>query len=157
MYPPQTLPQQLDELRNLVVQLWFPKITQQRRLLFEGSSGLRGEEKDKFLDLAVFFHLPLERVHRELIVKLGHCPTGKLVGKAVFGLGAHCERRSGLRRILAHSNLLQTLVKDLEKLFREFNASISVTKHVADGKVGQCGETGGMFAVEWIGDMRGFG
>ena len=75
----------------------------------------------------------------------------------MFRLGAHCERRNGLRGILAHSNLLQTLVKDLEKLFREFDASISVTKHVADGKVGECGETGGMLAVEWIGDMGNFG
>jgi len=76
---PETLPEQLDEQRNLVVELKFPAIACKGWFLLQNTSGVCGKHEDEFLDLPILLHLSLEAVHHELTVEFCHSSPDKLI------------------------------------------------------------------------------
>ena len=75
----QAAVEEVDELRDLLVEFDLPAVACERRLLLEDTCCVGREHEDKLFDLAVLLHLALETVYHELTVEFAHRSSNELI------------------------------------------------------------------------------
>ena len=123
----QAAVEEVDELRDLLVEFDLPAVACERRLLLEDTCCVGREHEDKLFDLAVLLHLALETVDHELGVEFGHGTAHELVRVSVTWVNIGRLRAARhARRILAHGDVLQLVLQHLEHLLGELDALGSI-------------------------------